>query len=167
MIEFAELYSLVWRKRRELVDLWPLPDIGDALCFCVCESCELLDAWLRITRPQYKRNHVKDADIHGEAADTAIMLMTAIGDNPPRAWGLSDFQLADAEADIRTVVHHCDMALETWHRYEEQPRSHLQSAYRAWCLLALYDLALLEPDLLAGVERRLARIEQRVKGQMN
>jgi len=74
------LLDMVWAFRREMQHVWPTPDTEiDSLRYADCEAREALDAWMRINRPDHKRNHERDADILGELADCALMLLTALG----------------------------------------------------------------------------------------
>ena len=74
-----DLLDMVWEFRKEMKSFWPTPGFMDALRFADCEAREALDAWMRENRKEYKRNHEREADVLGELADCALMLLTALG----------------------------------------------------------------------------------------
>ena len=77
-VNLAKVHTMVWEFRALYGGLWPTPDRMDALRFAFCESAEAMDAWLR-GQPRFNRNRPKDLNVLDELADTAIMLLTALG----------------------------------------------------------------------------------------
>lgn len=81
-----DLYIKIWKFREGAEPYWPTPDPQDSLRFAFCEAGEALDARLRMN-PVYQRNNdpfsAGEEDILNELADTAIMLLTAIGPDHP------------------------------------------------------------------------------------
>jgi len=87
-------YECLWQFRRRVVSWWPPPDRDDSIRLAVTEAAEALDAWLRLHRPQYARNHDRlnggEEAILFELTDCAMMLLTALGgdeDNAPEECG--------------------------------------------------------------------------------
>jgi hypothetical protein len=146
-------HAAVWDLRRELGAAWPTPPRHDALLFALTEAGELVDAWLRQHRPQYNRNHARGADVDGERADLAVMLLTALGEaSPPVAAECAPATLAEP-ATLEEIVHWTAGALRVW----QNP-----AMARPYTLLALYGCASQDADLLARIQVRLARIRARV-----
>lgn len=77
-INIEKVHALVWNFRALHGAVWPTPDRVDALRFAYCESAEALDAWLR-QQARFNRNRQKSLHVLDELADTAIMLVTALG----------------------------------------------------------------------------------------
>ena len=76
--ELQKCHALVWRYRGEMAEYWPTPPRTHALEFAVSEIGEAFDARMR-THPDYARNNARDVDELDEWADTAMMLLTALG----------------------------------------------------------------------------------------
>jgi len=77
-------HAELWAFRDEMGEDWPTPDTELSLQFATCEAGEALDAWIRFTYPRMARNNertVTEDDILDELADTAMMLLTAHGEN--------------------------------------------------------------------------------------
>lgn len=72
------LHGMVWELRREIGDKWPTPDTLDSLRFAFTEAAEAMDAYLR-EQGGYARNNAKQMTAHGELAQCAMMLFTAVG----------------------------------------------------------------------------------------
>ena len=73
-------HKMVWELRNEIQSVWPTPDVQDSLRFAVTEAAEAMDAFLT-SKKQYVRNNPdnKHANMRDEAADCAMMLLTALG----------------------------------------------------------------------------------------
>lgn len=121
-------HAIMWRYRREMQGYWPTPSTRDAARFAVCETCEALDASLRLNSG-YARNNAKDLSIEDELCDALMMLITAIG---PRlyAWGVfeslthDDWEgrtgdLDQFVIDAANVLRRCDLPLydRTWREH--------------------------------------------------
>lgn len=81
-VEIGRVHTMVWTFRALYGEVWPTPDRMDSLRFALCESAEAMDAWLR-GQPHFSRNRAKDLSVLDELADTAIMLLTALGEVRP------------------------------------------------------------------------------------
>lgn len=72
-----ECHALVWQYRSKLDSVWPTPPPLHAIMFAVTELGEMVDAEMR-TYPEYKRNNEREVEEFDEAADVAMMLLTAV-----------------------------------------------------------------------------------------
>ena len=72
------LHTRVWTFRADMADVWPTPDTLDSLRYSFSEAGEVVSDYLRTTRDHARNNH-HEPDVLGEAADCAMMLMTALG----------------------------------------------------------------------------------------
>ena len=69
-------WSLVryWLKRIQRQNLpYVIPEPTDAILYTITEVGEVIDAWLRMVRPEDSRANSKKPDIAGELADVFIM----------------------------------------------------------------------------------------------
>lgn len=150
-VEIGTVHKMVWAFRALYGGLWPTPGRMDALRFAFCESAEAMDAWLR-GQPQYSRNRVKELDVLDELADTAIMLVTALGyENLGEA--LVEREAVDLDAICGEVafVHRC------WRKGFGE--AVVQRALRlVVAAIALYP----GMELEVRVKERLERIRRRV-----
>lgn len=89
----------VWKFRKSYEDYWATPDLLWSLRFAFTEIAEALDAWMRANSNEFSRNNEKNLDVIDELADTAIMLLTALG---PKSW--VDDKPATYIPDIETVA---------------------------------------------------------------
>lgn len=89
----------VWKFRKKYSEYWATPDLLWSLRFAFTEIGEALDAWIRANSNQFSRNREKSMDVIDELADTALMLLTALG---PNAW-VTD-RPASYEPTIETVA---------------------------------------------------------------
>jgi hypothetical protein len=107
VVAIGKVHEMVWAFRGLYGGMWPTPGRMDALRFAFCESAEAMDAWLR-GQPQYSRNRLKELDVLDELADTAIMLVTALG-YENLGEGLVEREPVDLDAICGEVafVHRC------------------------------------------------------------
>lgn len=131
--EIRKAHKLVWAFRGMWGRWWPTPDAKDALAFAVTEWGESVDALLRQSG-DYNRNNPGGSTPEQEAADTALMVLTALGrawNNVPtpgqpmtvervmirlcQAWGDTQrgAEQRDASADLEAVL------AELWRRWPE------------------------------------------------
>ncbi len=73
----------VWEFRKKYEKYWATPDLLWSLRFAFTEIAEAMDAWIRVNSNEFSRNREKDMQVIDELADTAIMLLTALG---PKSW---------------------------------------------------------------------------------
>lgn len=73
----------VWKFREKYSQYWATPDLLWSLRFAFTEIAEALDAWIRANSNEFSRNNEKNLVVIDELADTAIMLLTALG---PKSW---------------------------------------------------------------------------------
>lgn len=98
------LHGMVWDFRRMMVAYWPTPDTVDAARFAVTEMGEVLDAFLRLDGG-YARNRERSPDVLDELADTAMMTLTAMGENAPLGeWDeWEEAELGEMYADLDEI----------------------------------------------------------------
>lgn len=164
--------DLVWRTREKIGDRWPLPDQADCLAFAVTETSEVIRARLTATG-KYSLNNPRDEDERAEWADTAMMLLSFLGEHydfglmqrrlavgaPRRMLGMDDNrrimpQPASALASLVGMAYYlADRAEDT----ADMPYMLVEE------VLALIAAAM--PDLHQVVGARLERIARRVEGQ--
>ena len=154
MNDLQALHKVVWEFRAGMNGRWPTPTPVDSLRYAFCEAAESLDAFLRESRPGDKRNNAREVDVAAELADTAIMLLTAVGptcsDFPDRSNGHS--------LDLDWICFRAGSTLECakrrvcgWHGYALQL---VQDIDR-------YLFVRLRADLGAEVQERLERIREK------
>ena len=146
-------YECLWQFRRRVVSWWPPPDRDDSIRLAVTEAAEALDAWLRLHRPQYARNHDRlnggEEAILFELTDCAMMLLTALGgdeDNAPE-----EIASWNVVATVDKIVYHVTGLLEF------QGYNALNSDL-SWHFRLIQSYPGMYP-LLPRLQARLARIE--------
>lgn len=76
-------YKKVWDFRNANSEFWPTPDTEGSLMYAFTEIGEAVSAYMRLEHPDHKRNNDHESTLWEELADTAIMLLTALGDTHP------------------------------------------------------------------------------------
>lgn len=153
VVEIGTVHTMVWAFRAMYGGLWPTPDRVDALRFAFCESAEAMDAWLR-QQPRFNRNRAKELDVLDELADTAIMLLTALGYDPQRGVVERETVSLDTICGEVAFIFRC-----VGKGFAD---SFIQRAVRE----TVGDIALYPGiDLESRVAQRLERIQRRVVGQ--
>lgn len=152
-VNIAKIHDMVWEFRALYGGLWPTPDRVDALRFALCESAEAMDAWLR-QQARFNRNRPKNLDVLDELADTAIMLLTALGYEVQRR------AVEREQVDLDTIcgevafVFRCLRKGFSWVMVERKIRETVGD-------IALYP----GMELETRIAQRLERIRVRVTGQ--
>ena len=100
-------HKMVWEFRRQMVAYWPTPDTVDAARFAVTEIGEAMDAFLRLDGG-YARNRERSPDVLDELADTAMMILTAIGERAnlsawAEMWDDEDVGVGEMYADLDEI----------------------------------------------------------------
>ena len=155
MNDLQALHKVVWEFRAGMNGRWPTPTSVDSLRYAFCEVAESLDAFLRASRPGDKRNNDRNVSVAAELADTAIMLLTAVGSD----W--SDFPGQDGYVPSPDLDRICFRS-----------GSVLEYAKRGVCGWSGYALELVRDidryvkgrhraDLGAEVQERLERIREK------
>lgn len=92
--------------------VWPY-DGKDALDFAVTELGEVMDAWIRLNRPNYSRNNAKDTDVGLELGDVYMMLEIAsfmltgrsLDENLRLKWAMKGFDAGTLENNyLKNVI---------------------------------------------------------------
>jgi len=152
-VNIAKVHNMVWNFRALYGGLWPTPDRVDALRFALCESAEAMDAWLR-GQPRFNRNRAKDLDVLDELADTAIMLLTALGYEVQRG------AVERAPVDLDVICGEVGFVFRC--AFKGFSQTFLERAIRE----TVGDIALYPGmDLEERIAKRLERIRLRVMGQ--
>ena len=152
---------MLWTKRREIEDRWPTPDQGDSFLFAVAELGEVVDAHMR-TKGQYVRNNEHLRAVQDEMADVAMMLLTALGDDPE--WpGMDDMPDTFESFGIGEIVSTMSEVM-AWYTYADDVDVDSIMSYQiVWVLSGLYVYFEARGETLASaVSQRLARIEAKV-----
>lgn len=160
-VNIAKVHNMVWEFRAVYGELWPTPDRVDALRFAFCESAEAMDAWLRM-QPLFNRNRAKDLSVLDELADTAIMLLTALGcDILPTKYDEAAWTVEREPVDLDVICGTVTLAFRCTRKGF------------AWTFLervikeVVGDIALYPGmELETRIARRLDRIRLRVVGQV-
>lgn len=142
--EISRCHALVWRYRAELEEVWPTPSPLHSLMFAVTEYGEMIDAHMR-TFPEYVRNNHREVDELGEAADVAMMLLTALGESPE--W-VTEVREWDRYSDLAAEV----MGAYFWHEHGHT-YAWVSCACRALTIIASMPGMELEKKLEKKLER--------------
>lgn len=158
--DVKQLYITVWKFRSEAETYWKTPDPADSFRFAYCESGEALDNWIRLNDPDFSRNRVLEVtqeDILDELADTAMMILTALGPEYPikRVTGIpKDLTLDDL----------CTWISDAWAAYRR--RKNNQQLWGTMCIGIVQAIAdFPEMNLQDRLEKRLARIKAKHEPQ--
>ncbi len=148
---------------RERMDSTPFvtPDVRSALRFACTESCEAMDANLRLTGG-FARNNIREPDIAGELCDCYLMLITALGKNyiiESKIWDLG-YPYDNASA-IDYLCYMCALA-----NFRLGSNILTLQDY-AWSIEVEYALGLiihiLKDDLPGQMHKRMERIESKYR----
>lgn len=166
-----KLHKTVWKFREAYGEYWATPDHDDSLAYVLTEAAEALDQDLRLTRPGDARNNDRGGGegVLDELADTAIMLVTALGpdacpiggsDPPfPRYYILS---LLASDRPARIV------AAMVGQLYARGRLGIRNNVHQAEIVTILGLIAKYDPDIVKRAEGRLARIYRKhVKAHVN
>ena len=148
-------HTMVWTLRNEIGAVWPTPDVQDSLRFAMTEAAEAMDAFLT-AKQQYVRNNPDDkhADIPGEAADCAMMLLTALGEH----YWFEDI-VSSQVASVDWLCYHVAQANV---RLNELPGAYPRFDEFREILNALSTIdALCNGSFLFHLQRRLSRIRNK------
>jgi hypothetical protein len=157
MESIQALHAKVWTFRADMADVWPTPGPLDALRFATSESGEATSDYLRVVGG-YARNNHHEPDVLGEAADCAMMLMTALGpdENYHAYWPLWE-QYYDLGIAVDWLADWCGGLAN---------KCAGKSNWRKSALSALATIdAMPGMDLAAELDKRLARIKAKHGGE--
>lgn len=152
------LHKLVWDWRAKYEDIYATPDRLDSAKFFVCEYAEALDADLR-TNEKYLRNRSTNLDVNNELADTAIMLITALGRkyNPHwDHWSISLSGTTSKPSGILTIGIH---VAKSWLWILETPRSIDVADNEIW--KSLWAIDRYTDDIDDYIQRKLDELYQK------
>lgn len=152
-VDIGKVHAMVWAFRASYGGAWPTPDRMDSLRFALCESAEAMDAWLR-GQPRFNRNRAKELSVLDELADTAIMLLTALGEARVQGTVLSVGTNLDTICGEVAFILRCMYKGFAWGLIEAKIRETVAN-------IALYP----GMDLGARIAQRLERIRLRVMAE--
>lgn len=150
MANLKRLHKLVWDFRQEADSWWATPSPELARLYAFSEMGEAVDAWIRLNVPGQSRNNQKEADVLGELADTAIMLLSI---NPEM-----DFQFGTTDTPYYSAI---DGVAHYVSRATIGPERSRDGIERALLAIAAYPGMVLDRE----IHKRLDRIRQRHQPQ--
>ena len=163
-------FSLVWDFREKYGESWKTPDTLDSLRYAYSEMGEAYSEFLREKRSTDLRNRDKVPEFDEELADCAIMLITAVGNNPvPMNDAQKDKAISERIMNVVTIDRLSNFVAESLYEYailDNKDSSGIIWDFYSYLALLMIDRMLSDRDcdLEDMIARKLAKIAERIEG---